>query len=332
MEPTPDTLLVVQPHHLGDVVLSTPCLAALRRAAPATRITILVGRWAEPILKGSPDVDEVACLDLPWLDRSGRATWSDAVRAAGMLRERAFDRVVTLPVSAKTAVFARLCGGRERWGFDVPRSRWAWTHRVAYDERGLVADQYLAMARALGAPPGPVAFRVVPAPEDVLAADRFLAQRGDAVLLAVTAGDPRKLWDPARWAVVGEHAASRGFSVIVNGAASERAYADAVAGAVRGAASIAGAFSPMELAALVGRCRAVIALDSYPAHLAVALGTPLVALYGPTSTPQWRPYPTGRPCEVIEPPRGMPPVQESMLAIEANDVIAALERVLVRGR
>jgi ADP-heptose:LPS heptosyltransferase len=325
---TTQRLLVVQPHHLGDVLVSTPFLAALRRAQPAARVSVLAGSWSAPLLAGNPDVDDVRTLDLPWLDRSRRATWSVALRVAGELRAERFDRVVTLPVSAKTAGFARLCGGRERWGFDPARCSWAWTDGVPYDAHGLMADQYLRMARALGAPEGPAEFRVVPSPEDEAAAKQLLAARGDAAVLAVTAGHPDKQWAPARWAELGDLLAARGLAVLVSAGPSEVALVDTVRRAMTApSVSVAGALTPLGLAALFRGCRLVVALDSFPMHLAVAVGTPLVALFGPASTPQWRPYPTGRPCRVVDAPPGPSPAA-ALRAVTAAEVLRAVEDVL----
>ena len=321
-------ILLFRPDHLGDVLLTNPAMHAIRKGFPEAHLSILVASWSAGLLEGNPDPDEVIVCDLPWLDRTPNRSWRPLLSHLRKLRARKFDRIVNFRVAAKSACFSRLCGGRERWGFDLPKSRWAWTHTVSYTPRRHIVDSYMDLARALGAPPMAPRFRIFPDRVD-LAPVGGLTEGSPPVVLGVTAGDRDKFWQVDRWAAVADHIAGRGFRVLINGGPSEGDYVDSVLRCVRcEATGLVGRLNLLQFAALLRDSLCLVAVDSFPVHLAVAVDTPVIALFGATSSRQWGPYPNAQPNRVVEPPPHVPRDAKAMLHIEVPHVTEAFDALV----
>lgn len=324
--PNSERILLFRPDHFGDVLHTTPVLHAIRRAFPDAHLSILIGSWAAPLFKGNPDPDDIILCNLPWLDRGGHPTWRPLPSIIRKIRAQKFDRILNFRVAAKAAGFSRLLGGRERWGFDVKKSAWAWTHTVHLDRTRHVVDNYMALAKAIGVQDLTVQFRVFPESEDLAPVHDFLKDAPPTVVLGPTSGHPQKSWLSDRWATVGDHMAERGFRVLLNGGPSEGSQIDAVQSAMKHPAeSLVGRFSVLQLAELLKQSAALITLDSFPMHLAAAVGTPIVALFGATDSKMWGPYPGPQPQRIVEPPPDVPRNAEVMHWIQVEHVIDAFD-------
>ena len=249
------------------------------------------------------------------------------------IRSQQYDRILNFRIAAKSAAFSRLLGARERWGFDVLKSRWAWTHAVSYDPNQHVADNYLSLVRAC-LPANThrentsVHFRIFPETTDLSGIDEFMHDSPPAVVLGVTSGRPDKSWLPDRWAKVADHIAKDGYRILLNGGPSEKADVRAVQSLMRHPAeNLAGRFSLLQFAGLLKRCAALITLDSFPMHLAAALGIPTIALFGANSSTLWGPYPGNYPRIVVEPPPEIPRNAQAMKWIQTTHVIDAYNRL-----
>lgn len=279
-------ILVVRLGSLGDIVHTLPAVAALRRAHPGARLEWIVeAKWA-PLLLGNPDVDEVIRFD-----RAGLAGWR---RAAARLRAGRYSLAVDFQGLYKSALLARLSGARERIGFARGHAREAgaamfYTHRVAPQAARHVVERNLALAAAAGAAPGEVNFplRVAPEAESWLEAQLAANRIRDYFVLSPGGGWRSKLWPAERYGHLHRRLASDprggGWRGVVNFGPGERALAEA-------ARLVAGEPQPLvvplelpQLVALLARARLVVSADTGPLHLAAALGTPVVGLYGPTS-------------------------------------------------
>ena len=324
-----EKILILQPNHMGDLLLTTPFLHSIRRGFPDASLSILVGSWSAGLLKGNTDPDEIIVCNLPWLHGSDASSWRNLLLTLRHVRKRQFDHVLTLPVSAQTAGFAVLCGGQTRWGFDAAKSHWAWTQVLPSHWELHVVDTYMDMARNFGAPPLPVQFRIFPETEDCTPVDDLLGEGLPPVVLGVTARRPDKFWRPDRWAAVADTVVDRGFRVLINGGPSEGDQVGAVRSLmVHNATSLVGRFSPLQFAALLKRCACLITLDSFPMHLGVAVDTPVIALFGSTHPHRWGPYPNGQPNRIIEPPPEIPRNARAMQQIQVHHVTEAFDRLL----
>jgi len=221
----------------------------------------------------------------PWpADGSGRA------RLARVLAAWRPDLAIVMPPSFSSAWFAWRSGARTRVGLAADGRSPLLTHAVPRVARGdrHVAEDYLALGAAVGAPavePPPLA--IPPAWRE--GAEAILAEDGVrgpyAVIAPGAAYGPAKRWAPERFTDLGRAFESRGWSVLVCGAAGERPLAISVTGAIGdGARAFAGRTSIGVQAALCARATVVVSNDSGLAHLAAATGAPTVAIFGSTSS------------------------------------------------
>ena len=333
-----NSILVIRPDHVGDVLLTTPLLEALRKGFPDAKISILVGSWSREVLYRNPDVDEIIVCDLPWLarykDSSNR--WSEVWSTIYHIRKRKFDVIVNPRVAAKSALFSFLCGGRSRWGFDVPKSKWAWTDIVKYDDDKHVVDCYLDIARGLGCPVDSPTLKLFPSEADETYAEELLRFRMNNVIISPGAGYESKLWEPERWARVADYVIRKGFEVSFTGTATEIPLIEKIRSCMKErAASLAGRLRILQLASVIKRSVCVLTVDSAPMHIAVAMKTPVIALFGPTLSRQWGPYRNGLPNVVIEKPiecRGCKRTKckskRCMRLIRVSDVVEAFDITL----
>ena len=267
---------MVQTAFLGDVVLTTPLLRALSlRHGPVDVVTTPA---AAPLLETHPAVRRV----IPYDKRGTERGWAGLAALARRLRETQYE-VAYLPHrslrSALLAFRARVpvrIGFRDGWRslYTASRPRPVGGHEV---------DRLLALAGGADAIRTP---SIGLTAADHAAAERFAEDEGlGADLVAVA---PGSIWGTKRWphypALAARLSAAHGVAVV--GGPADRGAADAVVEAVRGAggraASACGRLALRESAALIGRARLLVTNDSAPLHFAQAVGTPTVALFGPT--------------------------------------------------
>jgi lipopolysaccharide heptosyltransferase II len=339
--PAARRIVLIKPCCLGDVLLSTPLLAALREGYPDARITYAVGSWSRPMVEHSAHVDEI--LELP--DRWTPGSLVAVVRA---LRLRGYDLAVVPDRSPLLSLLAWTAAIPARAGLDSLGRGFAYTHRAPVP--ALVeheADVYNRLAAALALPEPQrrlYFFPTTAAGERAVELERQVAGAGPLVALHPGGGSnpgmrlPRKRWLPERWARVADSLAERGARVLVLGGPGDEAAVEAMIGAMqRPATTLVQRWSWDDLGALLRRCALFGGHDTGMMHLAVAVGTPVVAVFGP-SDPQlygpygsgiavWRPTPQS-PCFYngeVDPE--CPCAGQCMRTIEAEDVLAAVERL-----
>ena len=263
------TSLVIQTAFLGDVVLTTPLLAALaERHGP---VDVVTTPGAAPLLETHPAVRRV----IPY-DKRGRER--GLAGFVGLARRLAAERyeVAYLPHrSLRTALLARLARVPRRVGF---ADGWPllYTEARLRPRDGHEIDRLLGLA---GAPSGAFPPRLYPTAEDERIVAAFLEREGlggrDFAALA-----PGSIWGSKRWPYYKELAQrlSERVAVVAVGGPEDTAIGTEIAGA----ANACGTLTLRQSAALIGRARVLVTNDSAPLHLASALGTPIVAVFGPT--------------------------------------------------
>jgi heptosyltransferase-2 len=265
--------LVIQTAFLGDVVLTTPLLAALARDGGP--VDVVATPAAAPLLEGHPAVRRVIRYDKRGAQAGLRGLW----RLAAGLRRAGYQRAVLPHRSWRSAALAVLAGIPRRIGFAKGPAAISYTVRVPRATAGHEVERLLALAAPATAPAPPVALGLSPA--DRAAADRWLAEHGvEAGFVALA---PGSIWNTKRWPYYPELAAALDRPVVVLGSRDDAALASAVVAAAPGRAhSAAGALDLRAAAALLERAAVLVTNDSAPLHLATAVGTPIVALFGPT--------------------------------------------------
>ena len=278
-------ILVIRLDRIGDVVLSTPVVQALRAAYPDAFLAMMVRPACRELVEGHPALNEVILYDKEGAHRSAWAT----IRFARRLRRYAFDTALVLHPTHRSHWMPFLAQIPVRIGYDR-KSRWLLTHRVRHRKQEGArheAAYTLELLRVLGLEP-PLPQPMVPLRPQAeqrlaarLALEGWTGQQ-EFVAIHPSASCVSKRWLPERFAEVGDRLIESGCGRIVLIAGTEDVgAATAVERAMRGRpVNLAGQLSLGELAALLKRCRLLISNDSGPVHIAAAVGTPVVDLFG----------------------------------------------------
>jgi heptosyltransferase II len=266
-------VLVIQTAFLGDVILTTPLLSVL--AARHGPVDVVTTPAAAGLLEGHPAVGSVIRYDKRRTDRG----WLGVRRIGRKLRGRAYSRVYLPHRSLRSAALALWSGAPERIGFADAPGAISYTSRVARPATGHEVERLLALARA--APDEKAGVSLPLTDEDLARADTWLASHGVGPRFAALA--PGSIWGTKRWPYYPELAARLDRMVVVVGGPDDVALANAIAAAAPNrVVNAAGGLSLRESAALIQRAAVLVTNDSAPLHLATAVGTPIVALFGPT--------------------------------------------------
>ncbi|OGR24365.1 MAG: hypothetical protein A2139_07630 [Desulfobacca sp. RBG_16_60_12] len=295
-------ILLVKLSSFGDVLHALPTLEALRDANPLAHITWLVEAAYAPLLSSHPALNEVWVAPRlrpgEFFSGSNPATLRRLVQ---QFRARPFDLVVDVQGLIKSAVWVALARSPRKVGYDQTRelSYLALTERVQpFDPEAHAVRRYLNLAYYLGAPPTSARFRIgLDAAADISAL--IPAETGQPLaVLHPGARWSSKLWPLASWARLGEWLRDRGFQVAVTGSAADRELAASLTAQCRAPLlNLAGRTSLTQLAGILRKSRLAVTTDTGAMHLAAALGTKIVALFGPTAP--WRTGPFGEGHRVV---------------------------------
>ncbi len=273
MTDVPGGTLVVQTAFLGDVVLTTPLLSAL--AARHGAVDVVTIPAAGALLESHPAVRRVVRYDKRGRDAGLAGLW----RLGRALRARGYDRAYLPHRSWRSAALALLADVPRRTGFADAPAAITYTARVPRPAGVHEVERLLALAEPPGGAAPPVSLGLVEG--DYRAADDWLGRQG--VAPGFTALAPGSIWGTKRWPGFPELAARLEGAVVVVGGAEDLPLAEAVAAGAPGRVHIAaGQLSLRQSAALLARARLLVTNDSAPLHLATAVATPVVALFGPT--------------------------------------------------
>jgi lipopolysaccharide heptosyltransferase I len=298
--------LIIKPSSMGDVVQALPVLTALREAHPEARISWLVSSACADLLEGHPRLDEVILFDRRLAGAFWNPlAWGEVLRLRRDLRRRAFTAVLDLQGLFRSGLFAWWTGAADRVGFREARELAPvfYTDTVAAPHEALHAvDRYMALARHVGlADPKATDHLPVP-PAARAAARRRLASEGlaEGDPFAVVSAHARwetKVWPPERFAEVLHRlwAAKGARGVLVGHGADADALGRAIAQRAAGARPIdlTNRTTLKELVAIAAEARAMVTNDSGPMHVAAAVGTPVVAIFGPTNPDRTGPHGPG---------------------------------------
>lgn len=294
----PHRILVVRTDRLGDMVLTLPMLAALRRCFPRAHLALLLRRYTAGIVEGNPYVDA-----LIWYDGNGGGVVPFR-EMARTLRAGRFDAAVVVYPTGRLAWLMFLSGIPVRVGtgyrvYSFLFNRRVFEHRK--DARRHELEYNLGLLKVLGCTPaGEPELEVAVAPDAAAAAESLLRSAGVdplrpyAVLHPGSGGSARD-WSARNFRELALRLRGRdGIQIVVTGSRAERGLAASVTGGDgTGGVSVAGLLEVRELAALLKRASLFVSNSTGPLHLAVAVGTPVVGLYPPhpaMSKARWGPY------------------------------------------
>ncbi len=342
-------ILLVQLDHLGDGLLSLGMLPLLRRRWPEAQLEVLASPANQAVFAAAPEVDRVHVAAVNRFARTAHLRWGWIVALfvwGWRLRRRGVDLAIDVRGEFPLALLCWLTGARLRVGWSCGGGGFLLTHSARYVPGRPEHASRLALLDELGIRPtagasGLPRFAPSPAARERMAG-RLEAFGRPLVVMHVGAGTPAKQWPASHWQTLSTAFAERNAAqiVLVGGAAERPLAAAIVSGPVSAVANWTGQLSLDELAALIERADVFVGADSGPAHLAAAVGTPVVALFSGTNQPaQWQPR--GSRVVVIRQPVACGPCHRQccpradhpcMTRLEPSTVLTAVEWMLRGGR
>lgn len=351
-------VLVVKPRHHGDVLLTSPVFTTLKSHAPHLKIDALVYADTRDMLTLHPAIDQVHCIDRAW-KTAGLATRLAAEwRLFSGLRGRRYDLLIHLSEHPRGAWLARALGCRYAVapGYAAKSGFWkrSFTHRVALARNALrhMVDWNLDALRRIGVQPvgDDRKLVLVPGEEAEARALALLQAHGlaDAPFIHIHPASrwQFKCWPVDRMAGLIDTLIERGERVVLTAAPTqdERSLLAAIITRTRARERIvdlSGQLTLKGLAALTARARLFVGVDSAPMHIAAAMGTPVVALFGPSGDAEWGPWEVPhrvvssamhrcRPCG--NDGCGGGKVSECLTTLPESQVLAAIDALLMDRR
>jgi ADP-heptose:LPS heptosyltransferase len=283
-----DRVLVLKVRALGDTLLATPALAALRRGLPGARITAVVSPAGAEVLAGNPDVDEVRVYH-----KESKA-WSYHLEFARALARERYDLAIALHASFRTALLARLSGAPKRVVHNHSGRNFFTTLPIpAKKEAKSTIQRDLDAVRALGLAPAGEHLKLVLKASHRAVARAFLRKHhlnpGRFMVLVPGAGKDRKRWTAQAAAAFLDAARRLKISWVILAGPADLPLAQAIQAQAQGQPPIF-AQGVKEAAALLAASRGVVTTDSGPKHLAVAVGAPTLTLWTDEPEAEWHPY------------------------------------------
>ncbi len=301
MIPEARRLLFIRTDRLGETLLNLPAVAALRAALPRASLTLLVNPDLQELLSGVPGVSQVIAYQ-PGSPR----WWTSARRLGQSLRAGRFEIAIVSNPMKELHVAVWLAGIPCRVGYARKWGRWLLTHRL--DDRKALGERHeveynLDLIRVLGLPTSKPEWRLPRFEREQAEALQLLQHQGlkpsePFITVHPWTSNPLKQWPVERFRALLEHLSAQGsVIVVVIGGAQEQEHAKALLRPeIPRVVNLVGRLSLTQLAGLFQRARLLVSNDSGPVHLAAAVGTPVVALFGteePGSHPRrWGPLGT----------------------------------------
>ncbi len=298
-------ILLVKLSALGDVIHTLPSLAALRGHYPEAHLTWVVEEAAADLIRGHPCLDRViVSRRKTWLNEIRRGRISPTLREIRAflreLRDRPYDLVIDFHGLLKSSLLVALSRGKRRLGYDSWQelSGLFLNEKVPEDLSKHAVDRYLDLVYHLGVSPLPRDF-LIDLPDEAEKKVAAMLNAGGIIpgkpFIVIS---PLALWETKLWSDEGfadvASAIGEKLNLPVVLVGSDRRPVEGISSRVKGnPVNLAGETSLKELACLLEKASLVLSTDSGPMHLAAAVGTPVVALFGPTDPKRTGPYGEG---------------------------------------
>jgi len=333
-----EKILALQFKYLGDAVLMTPALRALREHFLNGELHVLVPEEIAPLLKHLPWLDHV----WPMPRRRGRANFGQSWPVIRALRREKFDRSADFASNDRGAILSFLIGARQRLGWNLPGGFFG--RRFCYNQRPkleIKLEHESARNVNLLSAWGIVARSLEPEirsdPALDAAAEKLLP--AGAVICHIASSQPKKEWPLAHWAAFYQIATSAGIPLVFNtgGGGRERALLDDLQKQIPGTPALSPSLDRATFLAVLNRARAFISGDTGPLHFAAGLGVPTIALFGPTPAERWAPIGprhqvlTGSKCGCDGNSAVCSSANHCLAAISPENVFSALDKIFSKN-
>jgi lipopolysaccharide heptosyltransferase II len=336
-------VLIVRLRSIGDTVLSTPALIALRRFLPDAQIDILLEDWVAPVLDGFDAVDNVLTV--------ARKSKKSRFEAARAIRRNQYDVAFNLHGGTTATFFVRVSGAPARVGFSNYSYRFLYNHLLSSSldfwqtETAHSAEQQLALLGFTGVPveDRPKSRLVVTEKARNSIEERLRSKiqnpKSKIALIHPVAAFDTKQWATENFAKVSEFLNHKGFQIAAVATKKEREVLDNLKKLSNVPILTFDDLTLPEITALAARCTIFVGNDSGIAHIAAAVNTPGVVVFGSSNVNHWRPW-TNAPHEIVYEKLPCQPcagyfcqefdAPRCILSVGTESVIAAIERVLTK--
>ena len=327
-------VLLLQLKRIGDLILTVPAIAALRKDFPAAKITLVVSHGSRQVLPAIPGIDHTYVA-------RGRLT--DAPQWIALATSN-FDYCLDFSRTDRSAFLTLLSGAERRITYDTirrePLRQLSYNEFVPSQVRFVhTIDHHLALLAPLGVHEASSDIHLALPRKAKTQVANLIAQENlgdDFIIIHPGSARAEKFWLARRWAELANGIPENAFRIVLTGGKSrleQQHIARIKSHLRRPAVDLSGQLDLLTLSALIQRARLLLTIDSAPMHLAGALGTPQVALFGPTNPFHW--HPRGAPAIILRagnagPLRDFTPKQspQPMKEISTKQVIDAMQTLL----
>ncbi|MCX8959150.1 putative lipopolysaccharide heptosyltransferase III [Erwinia psidii] len=301
----PHKILLIKLRHHGDMLLTTPVINALRQHYPSASIDVLLYDETRPMLQANPAIHRLHIIDRNW---KKEGSWQHIRHEVGLVqtvRQQHYDLVINLADQWRSAILTQLSGATFRIGFDFRKRqnvlwRLAHTHLISTADHNELhtVEQNLAALAPLGIPlthfPASMHYSDSDWQQTLNILEKQHTSPERCIVIQPTSRWMFKCWEDDKVAGLIDALATSGYEIVLTAAPDkkEQAMIDNILSLChhRNVISLAGKLTIPQLAALIDHARLFIGVDSAPMHMAAALNTPCIALFGPTKLKQWRPW------------------------------------------
>jgi ADP-heptose:LPS heptosyltransferase len=340
-------ILVLRLERIGDLLMTLPAIADLRSAAPDAEIDLIVGSWNAELAGVVAPATRVQTLDAAWLAREGGgAGLPSLLRAARQWRRADYDLAINFEPDIRSNLLIAASGADWTAGYRSGGGGSLLDVALDYDTRSHTADNARRLvSTVLDGAPAPPGGRLLVVPREAheRAARLLAAARRPLVGVHVSGGRAIKQWDPDRFADVARRLiTASGATIVLTGSAADRPLVLAVMRSLPALSVIdaTGEVDLLTLAAVLERLDLLITGDTGPMHLGVAVGVPVVAVFGPSDPARYGPrgphdrvvrfdLPCG-PCNRIRlpPARCVGHTPDCLAGVSVDNVVRAAMSVL----
>ena len=295
-------LLIIKLSSLGDIILSTPGIRAIKEKFPHHKISFLVGEESKDVLLKSPYIDELLVVDLKGKDKGIRGL----LRIARILRKKNFDLVIDLQNNRLSHLLSFLSFSLNRYGYDNKKLSFLLNYRIKDDKPKVgPVDHQFRMLKLLGIDLLDNRLELWPTEDDNEYIEHLLNKEwlsDDQKIIGINMGASKKwvtkCWPRQHMVKFCDELGLRNIRVVVTGTDADSSDANVLINSVKSAKVInaCGKTTVNQLASLIKRCAVYISADSSPLHIAAAMKTPIIAFFGPT-----------------DPARHMPPAKDYLI-------------------
>jgi len=343
----PRRILLLRLERIGDLLMVLPAIADVQALAPDAQIDLVVGSWNADLARSIDPVRRVQALDAAWLAREGQGlSLQSLIRAARHWHSVRYDLAINFEPDVRSNLLLAASGAAWTVGYRSGGGGALLDVALDYDTRAHTTDNARRLVSTTfgRTPPAETAPTLIVPSEAHDNASRLLGDAtGPLVGIHVSGGRPIKQWEPGRFADVAHRLIeTTGATIVLSGSAGDRALVDSMKQALPADTiiDVAGHLDLLTLAAILERLDLLITGDTGPMHLAAAVGTPIVAVFGPSDPARYAPrgpldhvvrvdLPCS-PCNRIRlpPARCVGHTPDCLASISAGSVFAAAMSVL----